>query len=108
MLSVSKSNPLFLFSAFIIGTGNGITMPSFQTMINALVPRERRGAANSTFFAGFDIGIGIGMILIGFLAEKSGLRISFLVCACITVCSLILFEITALGHYVSRMQQTQR
>lgn len=105
LLAVSKSNPLFLLSGFIIGTGNGITMPSFQTMINALVPRERRGAANSTFFAGFDIGIGIGMILIGFIAETSGLRVSFLICACIVICSLALFEIIALRHYGIHVKQ---
>jgi predicted MFS family arabinose efflux permease len=106
ILAVSRSNPLFLLSAYMIGTGNGITMPSFQTMINAVVQRERRGAANSTFFAGFDIGIGIGMILFGYLVEKSGFKVSFLICACIAVCSLSLFEIVALRHYTNHLKQS--
>jgi MFS family permease len=104
-LFFAHGNILYLVSAFLIGTGNGITMPTFQTMINAVVPRERRGSANSTFFAGFDIGIGIGMVLTGFLADKTGLRISFLVSAATLLCSMLLFELFALRHYNRHLKQ---
>lgn len=104
LLSVTKNAPLYLLSAFIIGSGNGIIMPSFQTMANAIVPRQRRGAANSTFFAGFDIGMGTGMIFIGFLAEKCGLRASFLVCSVIALCAFALFETITLRHYKDQVK----
>jgi predicted MFS family arabinose efflux permease len=98
-LSFAHSTGMYLLSAFLIGTGNGIVMPSFQTMINAIVPQERRGAANSTFFAAFDVGIGAGMMLAGYLADKSGLRISFLVSAGAIVCSMFFLETFALRRY---------
>ncbi len=107
LLALSKNSLLYLISAFIIGTGNGIAMPSFQTMINTVVPGVRRGAANSTFFTAFDVGIGIGMIVTGSIAETFGLRISFLFCAFIGLVSLIFFEFTALRHYVKHLRQNQ-
>ena len=100
LLAVSKNTAVFLLAAFAIGTGNGITMPLFQTMVNSLVPRERRGAANSTYFAGFDIGIGTGMIALGVLANNLGLRDSYLICAGIVLGSFVLFETIALRPYM--------
>ena len=35
----------------LVGMGNGIIMPTVQTMAINMVPIERRGAANATFFS---------------------------------------------------------
>ncbi len=90
---------LFLFpntygfhsSAIIVGLGFGIIMPTFQAMVNNIVPPDRRGAANSTFFTSFDLGIGLGMILTGFISENIGLGKTFFICSAIIVMALVLF-----------------
>ena len=89
----------FHIAAVIIGLGFGIVMPTFQAMINNLVKPERRGAANSTFFTSFDLGIGIGMILTGFLSEYFGLARAFLFNAFIIVLAFTLFIFYAVRHY---------
>jgi predicted MFS family arabinose efflux permease len=106
LLAASKNSLLYLLAAFVIGTGNGITMPTFQAMINAVVPGERRGAANSTFFASFDVGIGLGMVLTGRLADTAGLRVSYLACGGVVLCAIILFEVFALRHYTNSPKQS--
>jgi MFS family permease len=104
VLAAAKNSILYLLAAFLIGTGNGIIMPTFQAMINAVILPPRRGAANSTYFTAFDIGIGIGMVLIGFCADTLGLRAAFQVCAGIGLCALMLFEAFAFGHYTKQLK----
>ncbi len=67
----------FHIAAIIIGLGFGIIMPTFQAMVNNLVTPDRRGAANSTYFTSFDLGIGLGMVLTGFISEHLGLGGAF-------------------------------
>lgn len=60
---------LFYIGAFLIGIGFGIASPTFQTIFVSMAKNEQRGTANSTFFTFYDLGIGMGMILSGFLAN---------------------------------------
>jgi MFS family permease len=78
-------------AAVIIGLGFGIIMPTFQAMVNNLVQPDRRGAANSTYFTSFDLGIGLGMVLTGFISEQIGLGKTFLLSSGIVSIALILF-----------------
>jgi MFS family permease len=87
------------FSAIIIGLGFGIIMPTYQAMVNNLVPPERRGAANSTYFTSFDLGIGIGMVLAGIISEHIGLGKTFLTCSFIIAFALIIFLSYSFKHY---------
>lgn len=91
-------------SATLMGFGFGIIMPVFQSMVNNLVKPERRGAANSTLFTCFDLGIGIGMMATGFLSDFIGLSGAFLVCAVVNVLALILFVAFSERHYRERMR----
>ena len=63
-------SPFFYFlSAFLIGAGYGTIFPAFLTLFVNMVPHNQRGTANSTWLTAFDLGIGIGMIIAGKIAE---------------------------------------
>nr|WP_312578633.1 MFS transporter [Sedimentibacter sp.] len=68
----------FLIAGFIYGLGFGAIQPALQAMSVRDVNHLRRGAANATFFLGFDLGIGAGAILWGLIAEKLGYQIIYL------------------------------
>lgn len=68
VFGLADSPAVYFGSAVFIGLGYGIASPSFQTMIINTASNDQRGTANSTFFSFYDLGIGIGMILSGFLA----------------------------------------
>ena len=70
---------MFLASASFLGMSNGTMWPTFQAMVNDLVPPEKRGAANSTYFNGFDLGMGIGALSLGVVADLLGLRAIFII-----------------------------
>jgi len=89
----------FLASSFLIGAGLGIVVPTFQSMANNLVPKERRGVANSTYLLGLDLGIGLGSVLSGYLADLVSLSFSYLFSVGIIVLCLIIFFGFTLPHY---------
>lgn len=63
---------LFYFAGLCFGIGFAAAQTSFQTMTVLRAPAGRTGAANATFFMGFDAGIAIGGILAGAIAHQIG------------------------------------
>lgn len=91
----------YYLSAVVLGIGNGVVFPSFQTMVNNMVDSTRRGAANSTLFIAVDIGMGLGMIIVGIIAQCFSLPAAFLFCAVLCALGLLLFFTVTLPHYKS-------
>ena len=78
-------------AALILGFGFGVIMATFQAIANHNVEPEKRGAANSTYLTFFDFGIGLGMLLVGFLIQVMDYAGAFVLCAAIEVLSLVVF-----------------
>ncbi len=79
------------FAAIILGFGFGILMATFQAIANHKVVPEKRGAANSTYLTFFDLGIGFGMLLVGYLIQVLDYSGAFILCAFIEVLALFVF-----------------
>jgi len=91
LLFASKGLVMFLLSAVAMGIGFGIVQPTAMAMaINRVAP-FRRGAANGTIFSAFDLGIGLGSILLGLLSKVVGLSYMYLSCALIALIPMALF-----------------
>ena len=56
-------------SALLIGLGNGHLWPAFQNMTINVARNNQRGTANSTILISWDIGMGLGILLGGVIAE---------------------------------------
>ncbi len=56
-------------SALLIGLGNGHLWPAFQNMTINVAHNNQRGTANSTILISWDIGMGLGILLGGVIAE---------------------------------------
>lgn len=108
LLGFLNSSIGFHISAAILGLGFGVIMPTFQTMINNMVQPNRRGAANSTFFTAFDLGIGLGMIGTGVLSQHFGFTLTFLVFSFLILISSLLFLTSSVKHYISYEIQSKR
>ncbi len=59
----------YYLAPFIIGLGNGHLWPAFQMIFINMAPHSQRGTANSTLLTSWDLGMGVGMLLGGMLAE---------------------------------------
>lgn len=89
---VFLNHPLFLaLSSVIIGIGYGISFLILQLVINQVLPKEKRGTANSIFLTALDIGIAGGTVLMGLFSDIFGLKLSFLTFVVFPIICLILF-----------------
>ncbi|MFY0592638.1 MFS transporter [Roseivirga sp.] len=89
----------FMMVGVLVGIGNGIIMPTVQTMALNMVPLDRRGAANATFFSAVDLGIGSGSIALGYVAEYYGISMMFLICGFILLFPLAFYFLFVRRHY---------
>jgi predicted MFS family arabinose efflux permease len=59
------------------GVGFGFLQPLMLTLAISNVSPEKRGAANATFWAGYDIGVALGSVLWGMVAAATGYKLMF-------------------------------
>ncbi len=76
----------FLFAGFLFGLGYGILQPLFQSFVTGTAPAPKRGAANATYLLSYDIGIGIGSLVMGIFQDSLGINTGMAVTA---VCYII-------------------
>ena len=62
-------------------------------------PYSQRGTATSTYLTSWDVGLGIGMLTGGYLAEIATFKIAYLFGASLTVVSLLYFHLKADPHF---------
>ncbi len=97
--SHSLCTVLFFTIALGLGIGFGIMFPAYNTLFVNLAPNNQRGTATSTYLTSWDIGIGIGMLAGGFIAEISTFDKAYLAGACLTVISMLYFNLKVAPHY---------
>ena len=88
-----------LAAGFFFGLGYGILQPLFQSFVTGTTPAPQRGVANSTYMLSYDIGIGIGSLLMGFMQESIGLTTGFAVTAIAYVAGGIVYLTYVEGYY---------
>lgn len=92
-----------LIAGFFFGLGYGILQPLFQSFVTGTTPAPQRGVANSTYMLSYDIGIGIGSLLMGFMQESIGLTTGFALTAIAYVVGGIVY-IAYVDHYYRRLR----
>ena len=83
---------VFLSVALLLGVGFGIMFPAYNTLFVNLAPNSQRGTATSTYLTSWDVGIGIGMLTGGYIAEVSTFDKAYLFGACLTIVSMLYFN----------------
>jgi len=99
LLALAKNEVLFYLSAIIIGFGNGVIFPTFQSMVNNLADSSNRGIANSTLYTAVDLGMGTGMLMAGLIAQKISISAIFWISSIVCTGGLIFFRSVVLRYY---------
>ncbi|MEW6698220.1 MAG: MFS transporter [Bacillota bacterium] len=108
LLFMAQGDVLFAASAVAMGLGFGIVHPTAMAMAINRVEPFRRGAANGTIFSAFDLGIGLGSILLGILSKQVGLPYMYLTCSFIMVIPLVLFYLKDAREYAAAKQPSNQ
>lgn len=101
VLFAAVHHPVAYYMApFIIGLGNGHMWPAFQNMFLGMAPNTQRGTANSTLLTSWDLGMGIGMLLGGSVAERMGYYAAFWSGVALYAAGIAFYFIYARSHYL--------
>ena len=89
-------------SALLIGLGNGHMWPAFQNMTINVAPNNQRGTANSTILISWDIGMGLGILLGGIVAEHLGYGAAFWTVALVNAFGVALYFLATRAFFLQR------
>ena len=101
LLAVTESSGMFLLAAALLGAGFGNFQSAGQAVSLTLVTRSRFAQATTTFFLFFDLGIGVGPYLFGFLVPVCGYEGMFFALAFVAIGAAFLYWLEH-GRHCSR------
>lgn len=92
-------------AALLIGLGNGHLWPAYLNMFINLATPEQRGTANSTLLVSWDVGIGIGVLMGGVIAQHLGYGGAFWSAVVVNLAGIAGYFATARRHYLTHRLQ---
>jgi len=112
-LAFLPTTAMYCLAALCIGASFGCMTPALQAVAMRIAPPEERGSASSTFLCAFDVGIGIGGIVSGFLARQFGYQTMFFLMSAFLIVSIATYLLWVRNHpssfgYEKRMQKLQQ
>lgn len=90
----------YYLAALLIGLGNGHMWPAYQNMFINLASHDQRGTANSTLLVSWDLGVGLGVLIGGVIAEHWGYGSAFWSAAIVTMMGIAGFFFSGRSHYL--------
>jgi MFS family permease len=88
--------------AILLGLGNGHMWPAFQNMTICVAPNNQRGTANSTILISWDLGMGLGILVGGLIAEFLGYNAAFWTVALVNALGVALFFLATKSFFLRR------
>ena len=89
-------------SAMLIGLGNGHMWPAFQNMMICMAHHDERGTANSTILISWDVGMGLGILLGGIIAEDFSYATAFWTVAFVNLAGVLLYFARSQKFFLER------
>jgi len=91
LLSAATSVPALIVVAILYGLAFASIQPALMALVVDRAPASRRGAAMGTYSAAMDLGIGIGSIIWGFVAQVAGFEVMYVASGCFALLALAAF-----------------
>ncbi len=93
-----KSVGLLLVTGFVGGLGQGLIFPALQTYIIDFLGRGNKGLAISLYNSLFDVGMGLGSPVFGWISDMAGYRWMYRVAGLLLLLSTAVFMVKAPEH----------
>ena len=97
--SVTIACVCFLTVPLLQGIGFGIIFPAYNSLFINLGTHNQRATATSTYLTSWDIGIGIGILGAGIIAEYSSFSIVYFIGALFSIGGMLFFNLIVTPHY---------
>lgn len=98
---------IFFIVPLMQGVGFGIMFPAYNSLFISLAPSNQRATATSTYLTSWDVGIGLGMLLSGLIAQWLNFQCVYLFGAVLSLFSMWYFDRRVTPHFHRyRLQQS--
>lgn len=100
----------YYLSALFVGLGNGQMYPAMLNMFVKVARHDQRGTANSSILTSWDLGMGLGILAGGFIAQYISYSAAFWATAAVQACGALLFIFATRSFFNHRrldLQKTQ-
>jgi MFS family permease len=91
ILSYANSVGSLIAAAVFYGIGYGMVNPAIHAWIVNLAPPHRRGSATGTFYSAIDVGIGLGTVVLGGIANLTGYAVMYRLSAFLFLIFLVIY-----------------
>lgn len=91
ILGKATTMSIFLLCGVLYGMGFGSVQPTLLALALHGVEPQRRGAVNGTVFSSFDLGIGMGALLLGLIVNSFGYSVMYITASIAPLAGLLLF-----------------
>ena len=96
--NIAAGYATYFLTAFLFGYGYGTMFPAYNTLFINLAPNSRRATANATYLTGWDVGIGGGMLLGGYISEY-GYFYCYMIGVALIFVALLFFKYVVTPHF---------
>lgn len=90
---------IFFCIPLVMGISFGVMFPAYNSIFVNLAPKESRGAATSTYLTSWDIGLALGIVLGGYLANHFSFSVAYSVGTTTSILAAVYFKIKVTPHY---------
>ena len=95
LIAQVRSLPLLIVTGFVGGIGQGLIFPALSTYIIDFLGRENKGLAISLYSSLFDVGMGIGSPVFGWVSDVAGFRWMYRIAAIFLLVATAVFMVKA-------------
>ena len=95
LIAQVRGLPLLIVTGFVGGIGQGLIFPALSTYIIDFLGRENKGLAISLYNSLFDVGMGIGSPVFGWVSDVAGYRWMYRVAAVFLLVATAVFMVKA-------------
>jgi MFS family permease len=85
----------FVASGFVAGLGQGLIFPALSTYLIDFLGHENKGLAIGLYLSLFDVGMGLGSPVFGWISDVSGYRQMYTVAGCLILLLTVIFSLKA-------------
>lgn len=90
---------IFYTVPFMLGIGFGVMFPAYNTLYVNLAPNSQRGTATGTYLTSWDVGIGLGVISGGYIAQHYAFDAVYLFGSILCIISMLYFNLYVAPHF---------